>query len=71
MNMNRDDDQYSDDYTDDAEYVDDFIQQENYDRQNMNGYDEMDNGMYSNVQQMENAKQKYLQVRQRLSLNNY
>jgi hypothetical protein len=46
--------QYSDEYLEDAdEFVDDFIEQENYDRQNMNGFDEMDNGIISD---MESAK---------------
>ena len=50
-----------DEYIEDAdEFVDDFIEQENYDRQNMNGFDEMDNGIVSD---MERAKQKYLIAR--------
>ena len=62
--------QYSDDeYIEDAdEFVDDFIEQENYDRQNMNGFDEMDNGIVSD---MERAKQKYLIARQKLSMGSY
>lgn len=62
--------QYSDDeYLEDAdEFVDDFIEQENFDRQNMNGFDEMDNGL---VTDMESAKEKYLIARQKLSMGGY